>query len=238
MVDLLEVFTITWNEEKYIQEFINFYRNKIPNCKITLIDNESTDNTVKIALSNNCNIITYNTQNTLNDLRYLEIKNNCWKQSTCEWVAIVDADEYIDLTYTDLCNANWNINQCSGFEMISDTLSSDAFVHLTLGVPMPHYSKTCLFKREHIKEINYNLGAHTCTPIPHENKKLLYNTTPFRLFHTKWRNLEYVILKHKQYRNRMSTYNKKNRVAGHYYKTEQQIIKQYNIYTATAVKIR
>jgi hypothetical protein len=78
---MITIYTIAYNEEIFIQFMIDHYRSRFPNCHIVVYDNESTDNTVAIAKANNCEVITYCTNNQIQDRKYLEIKNNCWKKS-------------------------------------------------------------------------------------------------------------------------------------------------------------
>lgn len=55
------------------------YKKYLPSCKITIYDNESTDNSKELALLLGCEVITWNSNNIIDDYLYINIKNNCWK---------------------------------------------------------------------------------------------------------------------------------------------------------------
>ena len=94
---MITIYTITYNEEVVLPYFITWYRNRFPDCRIVVYDNYSTDNTEKIALEHNCEVIKYDTNNQLSDSKYLEIKNNCWKTANTDWVIVCDCDEFLDV---------------------------------------------------------------------------------------------------------------------------------------------
>ena len=56
----------------------------------------------EIALANKCKVIQYNTNDQIDDNKYLEIKNNCWKKAKTDWVLVCDVDELLNITYSDL----------------------------------------------------------------------------------------------------------------------------------------
>jgi glycosyltransferase involved in cell wall biosynthesis len=117
---MVTIFTVAYNEEIMLPFFIKWYRKRFPNCRIVVYDNESTDDTVKIALENNCEVITYCTNNQLSDSKYLEIKNNCWKDATTDWVLVCDVDEMLDINFKNLENCKYDIIQGKGFEMCGE----------------------------------------------------------------------------------------------------------------------
>ncbi len=72
---MISIFTITYNEEVILPYFIKWYRERFPNCKIVVYDNESTDGTKNICLNTpNLQYIPYYTGNKLSDSTYLKIK--------------------------------------------------------------------------------------------------------------------------------------------------------------------
>ena len=99
---MITVYTIAYNEELIMQFMIDHYRSRFPGCNIVVYDNMSTDNTTKIARANDCEVIQYDTNNQIQDRRYIEIKNNCWKNALTEWVLICDMDELLDINAEQL----------------------------------------------------------------------------------------------------------------------------------------
>ena len=75
----ISIFIVCYNEGSLIKHTIQHYKNLFNNPIITIYDNESTDNSVEIAKSLGCNIISWNSNNVMNEYTLLKIRNNCWK---------------------------------------------------------------------------------------------------------------------------------------------------------------
>ena len=232
----VDIYTITWNEEILLPYFITFYKKRFSTIDLNIIiyDNESNDKTIEIAKSNNCLIYSYSTNNTVNDVEYLNIKNNCWKKSTADWVIIVDCDEFIDIYESDLynlMNEEYNLVQTIGYNMINTTLDIPS---TRLGVRSTWYDKAAIFMPKYIKEINYNSGCHTYDPIGNNIKicKGIYN-----LYHFKRLSLEYYLDRVRLCRNRLSDTNIKFRLATHYLASDQDHIEDFNKILKEAILI-
>lgn len=183
MNDILHIYTTTWNNESIIQDFINFYRNKIENCKITIYDNCSTDNTVDICLKNNCEVIPFDTNNNMDELSLIEIRNNCWKSSDSKFIIVCDSDEWVDFSLSDLNNPNWNIMKCKGYELVGDGETMEKLIY---GVASDIYSKPILFLKNEISEMNFSQGNHHINPIPNNGYDIKIGNG-IKLYHTKFR---------------------------------------------------
>ena len=70
------IYILCYNEEDIIRQTISHYRKNIPDCHITICDNYSTDNSITIALEENCEIVRFDTNNDLNDHIHRSIKNS------------------------------------------------------------------------------------------------------------------------------------------------------------------
>jgi len=217
----ITIYTIAFQEEFILPFFIKWYRDRFPNCKIVIYDNESTDNTVKIALNNNCEVKSYNTNNQLSDSMYLEIKNNCWKQSGTDWVLICDVDEFLDITSEDL-NTNKTLFRSKGYNMCNVNNVSN-ILDIKHGVDSPQYDKTICFNSRYIKEINYAAGCHSCSPIG----DVLYSYKTPKLLHMKFINEDYMVDRYKMFKNRMSEENIKKGWGVQYTNTEEIIRRDY-----------
>jgi hypothetical protein len=82
-MSIATVYSTVWNEEVRMPYFIKHYRERLPNCKIVIFDNKSTDKTIKIALDNDCTIVSFDTNNKVSDDALITNKNNCWRPWDC-----------------------------------------------------------------------------------------------------------------------------------------------------------
>lgn len=165
------VFILCHNEEILLPHTIKHYKTYLPDCNIVIYDNKSTDKSVEIAEAQGCKVISWNSNNEINDYQYLFIKNNCWKKET-GWVIVCDMDEWLCVTPEDLeneQNKNVSILTVYGYNMIGESNHinlKDIDLHsIKKRVYFPDENKSLCFYRPAISEINYNLGAHKCKPI-------------------------------------------------------------------------
>jgi hypothetical protein len=167
----INIFLLCFNESVLLPHTIKHYKKYLPSCKITIYDNESTDESVKIAKDLGCSVISWNSNNCIDDFKYLEIKNNCWKNVEKGWIIIADMDEFLCVTEDDLNNElklGTTILSIKGYDMIgeSDTLdlSDIDLQEIKKGVKNHFESKKLCFLRDKIEKINYTPGAHYCFP--------------------------------------------------------------------------
>ena len=123
---MCSIFILCYNEELLLPNTIKHYKQYIPNCKITIMDNKSTDNSVKIAKEFGCNVIEWcsNRWDGIDDQKYVEIKNNCWKSAEDGWIIMCDMDEWLCITQEELKNEKLNgttILKTKGYEMIGES---------------------------------------------------------------------------------------------------------------------
>jgi hypothetical protein len=168
----INIFILCYNESVLIQHTINHYKKYLPSCNITIFDNESTDNSVEIATLNGCKVVSWNSGNMINDFKYMEIKNNWWKNIQCGWIIMADMDEYVCITETELLeemNNGTTILQIEGKDMIGESETLDLtdinLQKMQKYVDNSYESKKLCFLREKITEMNYGVGSHCCNPI-------------------------------------------------------------------------
>jgi len=224
----IDIFTITYNEEKIIPYFIKHYSQY---GNITIYDNYSTDDTEKIALENGVKVIKYDSNNQIRDDLYLEIKNNCWKDSEADWVIVCDADEFI--YHPDLINmlkaTKSTIFVPAGYDMVSETFpttDSQIYDEIQFGTPSSGMCKMCLFNPKEIKEIDFTPGCHSAYPKGNVIKQK--NDPDLKLLHMKALSREYVINKHKVYSKRLSAENNKHGWGYHYHWDDKTIHNYFN----------
>jgi hypothetical protein len=223
----VDIYTLTWNEEVILPYFIQFYKSRFPNSQvnITVYDNESSDNTIQIAKDNNCKIVTYSTNNTVNDIEYLRIKNNCWKESTADWVVVVDCDEFVDINENELENITkegYTIINTVGYNMINTVVD---IPNTVLGTRSIWYDKSVVFMPKYISEINYNPGCHTCKP---SGNKITIYANKIKLLHYKRLSLEYYLNRIQLCRNRLSDINKQHGFGTHFQASDEEHIEDFN----------
>ena len=194
----INIFILCYNESYLLPHTINHYKKYLPSCKITIYDNQSTDNSVKLALSLGCNVISWSSNNEINDHLYLKIKNNCWKIIKNGWIIMIDMDEFLCVTEDELLHELKNetsILEIKGLEMIGESNKIDLtdidLQKINKYVDKDEESKKLCFLREKITEINYGMGAHHCNPLGNikYSSKIYYNK------HMDWLGLNYSINK-------------------------------------------
>lgn len=232
---MITVHVLAYNESKLIQFFIDHYRSRFKNCEIVVFDNQSTDDTKEIALRNSCKVIEYDTNNQINDMMYLQIKNNCWKQASTDWVLVCDIDELLDINEKQLKKeqeAYVTVIKPEAYHMVN--LADDFCLDkIDLGIRDGRYDKCLLFNKKFINEINYLPGAHECRPIG----RVKFQKRPYKLLHYKYINQEYIIDRYKMYTSRLSDVNIKYNMGSYYRNEEQSIREDFSEQRKKAVKI-
>jgi hypothetical protein len=167
----INIFLLCYNESSLLPHTIKHYKKYLPSCKITIYDNESTDNSVEIAKNAGCDIISWNSKNIIDDYKYLDIKNNCWKKVKNGWIIVADMDEFLCITEEELLEEyqkGTTILKVRGVDMIGESntidLSDINLQEINKYVDNYFESKKICFLRDSITDINYSIGAHNCNP--------------------------------------------------------------------------
>ena len=206
----IDVFALCFNEEVILPSFIKHYKEM--GAQITIYDNGSTDSSRDIIIQNECKFIPYESNGKIRDDIYTNIKNNCWKNSKADWVIVCDTDEFIKV---DFDYSKYTIINTKGYDMIGTPGSN-------IGVPNDWYSKHIMFKPKSIKEINYTIGAHRCSP----TGKVIGSKEIAPLLHYKYISEEYTYQRHLLYQSRLSDINKHYGWGKEYEQAEKELIKQ------------
>lgn len=229
----ISVYLLCYNEEFLIKDTILHYRNLFPNCNIIIYDNESTDNSVKIAKENNCKVINYNSGDRIDDSKYLQIKNNCWKGDENDWVVVADMDEWLFITPEQLLEEQNNGTTILLTEWY-DVFLNDDYTNIqtdsTIGTLCG--KKDICFNKKKITEINYETGAHNCKP----DGIAKYSEKKYLVKHMNHLTKDYYVKKIKARWER----NKENSKKGwgtHYISDEEKIKKDYDNEKEKSVKI-
>jgi hypothetical protein len=212
------IYILCYNEEDIIRQTISHYRKNIPDCHITIYDNYSTDNSITIALEENCEIVRFDTNNDLNDHVHRSIKNNCWKNIKHGWVIVVDMDEWLDITQKQLDIEHKNgttLLKTHGLQMIGESKTKNAsdicLNKIVKYVSDSEYSKKICFHVPEIKYMNYSVGAHISNP----QGDVRYSKKTYILQHYNYLGFEYLVNK-LQKRYKRSELMRKEGKAVHY----------------------
>lgn len=190
----INVFLLCYNESALIPHTVKHYKKYVPSCKITIYDNESTDNSVEIAKSLGCDVVSWSSNNTFNEFLQVHLRNTVWKKIQSGWIIMADMDEFVCVTENELIEeqkSGVSIITISGKNMIGESETIDVtdidLQDINKYIDNSSESKHLCFLREKIKEMNYGLGSHTSNPVgyikysskTYINKHMEYVGLPF-----------------------------------------------------------
>ncbi len=224
----VNVFLVCYNEHVMLPRVVAHYRKYLPECNITICDNESIDDSVEIAKNLGCDIISFQAQKIIN-YGIREVKNNCWKM--CRgWIIVADIDEFLCVTHEDLeyeKHIGSTVLTVDGYQMIANSneedLSDISLEDVNMGVPHRSESKSLCFYTGYkgVVEMNYSLGAHRCKPVGN----VVYSTKRYKNKHMAYVGLKYITKRHDNAIKR----NKNDREMGYsrHYTSDEQVIERY-----------
>jgi glycosyltransferase involved in cell wall biosynthesis len=170
----VNIFIFCYNESVLLPKTVSHYKKNIPSCTITIYDNESTDNSVEIAKALGCNVISWSSNNIVDDIKLRGYKNGIWKDVKDGWIIVVDMDEWLCITEEELKEEKekgatlikvFGINIIGESKTLdlSDVNLDDIDKYEDTNSSIWLCKKVC-FLRESIIDMNYYIGAHTCEP--------------------------------------------------------------------------
>lgn len=199
---MIEIFTVAYNEEEKIMFFINWWRDRFQDCRITVIDNHSTDRTAEFAKRRGCRVISAGPKDKMDEQWLIDVKNSCWKESKEEWVFVGDVDEVVDITPNQLYRERWNgttVIDLDLYDIINkDDVSRMEDIDYAVEYFAPRVEKRLIFQPDAIIETNYHIGCHVA-----DMKGLIrvsYCRYPF--FHYKRASYKGMWDRHQDFKNR------------------------------------
>jgi glycosyltransferase involved in cell wall biosynthesis len=225
----VSIFIACYNEEIILPHTIAHYKKYIPSAEFIIFNNYSTDGTADLAESFGCRVVYWNTNNEIDEFKLVELKNNCWKHIQEGWVVVCDADEWLcvdEKAIKEEDKKGSTILSTYGVDIIAESKSSilnDLNLHIqSKAIKNDHFNKNICFKPSQIKDINYEVGAHGCSPFGN----VIYGST-YLLKHMNWMGLRYKLSKNK------IRYERSERMRNlgldiHYKKNEQDIVNKFN----------
>lgn len=208
----IEIHIITYNEEIMLPVTIAHYKRMFKDPIIIIHDNQSTDNTVQIALDNGCQVVTFVT-NGLTDSAYTKIKSEAHLTANAEWCLCIDCDEHCYINTEDLEDLetrNINIVQFEGWDIFAHAPHPESIAELK-GIKSAGESKPILVRVGQFSEYIVESGAHAVNKLlPKENVTVLWSKFEYKLLHMKHWNLEFIINRQAEFGRRLSQENRKN----------------------------
>jgi glycosyltransferase involved in cell wall biosynthesis len=224
----INVFLLCYNESALLPHTIKHYKKYLPSCKITVYDNESTDNSAQIAKELGCSVIFWNSNNILNEEIQIYLRNTIWHESK-GWIIVADMDEFLCITEDDLRNEMNNgvtILKIKGYDMIGESQTLDLtdidLQEITKYVENSGEDKYLCFFREPIIDMNYGPGSHICYPCG----TTIYSSNVYINKHMNYLGLNFIINKLTERYKRSEKMRKKG-WSCHYTNDVEEIKKRY-----------
>ena len=234
----INIFLLCYNESPLLPHIIKHYKKYMPSCKITICDNKSTDNSVEVARSHGCNVLSWDSNNMNNEDMKIKLRNNCWKHIQRGWIIMADMDECICITEDELLEETkqgTTILNIVGKDMIGESKTLDLtdidLQEITKYIDNNYESKKLCFLREKITSMNYGPGSHNCNPVG----EVKYSSKKYINKHMNFLGLNFLINKHLK-RYQRSALNRSKGMSTHY-KNNTESVKELYMKTLTNCKI-
>lgn len=228
----VEVFTFCWNEMEIIPFAVDYWREYA--TKVTVFDNGSTDGSADyLKKFDFIDVVPFDMGGGMDDILFIEKKNNCWKGSDADYVIVCDMDEMVFAPHIKKSLATMKRNGITICEPIQYTMISDRYPEYIEGLLMHEtsrryfksQSKAVLFDPKEIKEMNYTPGAHTCEPVGN----VVWGNDGVYMLHVDHNlSIEYKLEKYKKLDARRSKRNVEMKLGIHYAFDEKTITDWYN----------
>jgi len=222
----INVFLLCYNESVLLPHAVNHYKKYLPSCKITIYDNESTDNSVDIAKSLGCSVVSWSSNNYMDDFKNMYIKNTCWKSIEHGWVIVGDMDEFLCVTEENLLEEfikGTSILRVRGLNMIGESelldLSDIDILSIKKYKDWPSESKNMCFLCDKITDMNY-------TPECNPQGNIVFSSDEYINKHMSVLGLKFIINKYIN-RFKRTTLMRSYRFAIHYTDNIDSITESY-----------
>jgi glycosyltransferase involved in cell wall biosynthesis len=230
----IEVYCLAHQEAKIMTYFMKHYTQF---ADVIVMEGHSTDRTVEIVESFGGRIVKVDSNNTIDDEKWTNLKNNCWKESKADWVIVCDADEFVyhpDLVGI-LGTTKTTVFMPRLFNMFTEKFpTTNGQIYDEVKYGREGGAKMNLFKPSEIKEINYSVGCHHAKP---EGNVQLNVTSEIMTLHMRHLSRKYVIEKNAYLFPRLSETNKKYSWGYHLAATKDEIDKYFNNEMTALIKV-
>jgi len=212
---------LAWNEARILRFTLDHYTSFCE--KVYIYDNMSDDGSDDIYKEyENVVVKKWDNNGEINELKYLEIKNNAYKATSkdCDWVIVCDCDEF--LYHPELLNklaeykdAGITVPKIDGHDMCSlefPTYNGEPITDM-IKVGSDTYEPMCknIIFNPNVKP-QFGIGAHSFSA----PKGVFSKNAEIKLLHYKFLGKEYVLWRYEMMAKRLSDFNKKHGFGGHY----------------------
>lgn len=219
---IIHAHILAFNEEKILPFTLDYY-SKI--CeKIFIYDNMSTDSSDEIYNRyDKVTVIKWDSNNQINEFNYVNIKNNGYKKSredNADWVIVCDTDEFLYhprlLDKLEYYKDNGiTVPKINGHDMVSETFPTYDGELITTKIKVgsevyPPFCKNIIFDPK--LDVSFGIGGHSFQA----NNAVFSNSPELKLLHYKFLGKEYVERIYKSRAERLSEFNKQNKLGEHY----------------------
>ena len=214
---------LAWNEEKILPFTLDYYSQFCE--KIFVYDNMSTDSSDDIYKRYlNVEVIKWKSDNQINEMNYLNIKNNEYKKhsrdNNIDWVIVCDCDEIlyhenlIEIL-SEYKSKGITVPKICGHDMVSESFPvyDGKLITEKIKIGSDRYQPMCkniIFNPN--LDVNYGIGAHSFSAI----NGIFSKNEDLKLLHYKFLSKPYVEKLYLDRLNRLSEYNKLRGFGSHY----------------------
>lgn len=218
---IIHAHILAYNEEKILPFTLDYYSTFCE--KIFIYDNMSDDNSDEIYKRyDKVTVIKWDSKSEINELNYINIKSNGYKQYSrdADWVIVCDCDEFLyhprlldKLSYYK--ENGITVPKINGHDMVSDKFPEYDGELITKKIKTgsevyPPFCKNIIFNPK--LNVEYGIGGHSFN----SNNTILSNSAELKLLHYKFLSVEYVENIYKLRAERLSEFNKQNKFGEHY----------------------
>jgi hypothetical protein len=243
MKPIIHLYTISWNEEKFIDFFFDHYDQIVD--QYIIYDDESDDGTLEI-LSSHPKVIVKKFEYVEDSyvLSAQKLHDSHWKFSKGEadWVIVTAIDELIYhekiIDYLNECKKKGiSLIPGIGIQILSENFpnrNNQLIEQIEFGFLDNYLNKLNIFDPNKIESTNYSSGRHIANPIG----EIKYPATDEVInFHFKYLSLKYAFNRHTELWRKLNNLDKENNFGNHYNKSEEEFKKFWDIIKNKCFKI-
>jgi hypothetical protein len=219
---IIHAHILAFNEEKILPFTLDYYSAICE--KIFVYDNMSTDSSDEIYKRYpKVNVIKWDSKGEINEMNYINIKSNAYKQYSrnADWVIVCDCDEFLyhprlleKLKYYK--KNGITVPKVNGHDMVSEKFPEYDGKPITDKIKTGSevyapFCKNIVFNPK--LDVQYGIGGHSF-----QCQNAVFSNGPeLKLLHYKFLGVEYVENIYKARAERLSEFNKQNKFGEHYF---------------------